>query len=112
MITPILLVGLGMLLAYVGSHRRLSLFQFTVVFLVFATGATFVVAPNLANRTANALNVGTGANLLLYFAVLAGIFVSANFYFRFKQLEQVLVNIVRELAILNAQAPAEPKGSE
>jgi hypothetical protein len=108
MIVPILLFGLGMLSAYVGSHR-LSLFQFTVVFLVFATGATFVVAPDLANRTANALNVGTGANLLLYFAVLAGIFVAANFYFRFKQLEQVLTNIVRELAILTPQSPATKK---
>jgi hypothetical protein len=80
-----------------------------VLFLVFAGGATFVVAPDLANRTANALNVGTGANLLLYFAVLAGIYVAANFYFRFKQLEQVLVNIVRELALLTPQIAVREK---
>src|ERR1035437_6492908 len=99
MITPLLLAFLAMILAYVGSHKNLSKGQFLFVAVFFATGAGFVLLPNLANQVAESMNVGRGADLLLYFAVLCGVLIAANFYFRFKQTERVLRTIVRELAI-------------
>jgi len=105
MITTLLLLALILLLAYIGSHRRLSRSQFAVVSLFFTFGSTLVVTPGLANRIAHFLNVGRGADLLLYFAVLGAVYAAAHFYFRFKQIEQALVSIVRDLALLKPTKP-------
>lgn len=107
MIIPILLLGLGLILAYVGSHRRLSKLQLLFIAAFFGVGTLMVLRPDLANRTASAFNVGRGADLLLYFSVLSGVFVAANFYFRFKQNEQVVTAIVRKLALLTPTLPPE-----
>jgi hypothetical protein len=100
MIRTLLLAALIVLLAYIGSHRQLSKIQYGVVALLFALGASLVVAPQFANQIANALNVGRGADLLLYLTVLAAVYTAAYFYFRFTQIEQALIAIVRQLALL------------
>jgi hypothetical protein len=105
MIVPVLLIGLALILAYIGSHRSLSKLQLLFVAVFFGIGAVMVVWPDMANRSAAILRVGRGADLLLYFAVLCGVLVAANFYFRFKQNEQVVIAIVRQLALLT---PARP----
>jgi hypothetical protein len=99
MITPILICLLIALSAYIGSSRQLSVFQFLIISSVFGIGAVLVLFPWLANRVAQLLNVGRGADLLLYFAVLSGAYVAAALYFRFKRLEEKLAVIVREMAI-------------
>src|SRR5580704_15309372 len=105
MIVPILLIGLALTLAYIGSHRSLSKLQLLFVTAFFAVGAVMVLWPELANRAAAILRVGRGADLLLYFAVLCGVLVAANFYFRFKETERVLAELVRQIAILSPQRP-------
>lgn len=107
MIVPVLLIGLALILAYIGSHRSLSKLQFLFVTAFFGIGAVIVVWPDLANRSAAILRVGRGADLLLYFAVLCGVLVAANFYFRFKQNEQVVITIVRQLALITPMQPPE-----
>jgi len=107
MIVPVLLIGLALILAYIGSHRHLSKVQFLFVSGFFGVGAVMVVWPDLANRSAAVLRVGRGADLLLYFAVLCGVLVAANFYFRFKQQEQVTIAIVRQLALLKPMRPGD-----
>lgn len=107
MIVPILLIGMALILAYIGSQRNLSKSQFLFVAAFFGIGAAMVLWPDLANRAAAILRVGRGADLLLYFAVLCGVLVAANFYFRFKQNEQVAIAIVRQLAILTPMRPPE-----
>jgi hypothetical protein len=52
--------------------------------------------------------VGRGADLLLYFAVLCGVLIAANFYFRFKETERMLTEIVRRIAIQNPSYPHPP----
>jgi hypothetical protein len=99
MITPVLLAFLALILAYIGSHRHLTKLQFLFIALFFGAGGIFVLFPNLATGVAQRLNVGRGADLLLYFAALSGVLVAANFYFRFKQTERILTEIVRQLAI-------------
>jgi len=107
MIVPVLLLGLALILAYIGSHPSLSKSQLLFVAAFFGSGALMVVRQDLANRVAAALNVGRGADLLLYFAVLCGVLAAANFYFRMKQNERVLIAIVRQLAILSPIQPPE-----
>ena len=107
MIVPVLLLGLALILAYIGSHRSISRLQFIFITAFFAVGGSLVLAPELADRAAAAVNVGRGADLLMYFAVLCGVLIAANFYFRFKQNEQVLTTIVRQLALLSPTQPPE-----
>lgn len=108
MITALLLAGLALTLAYIGSQRRLSTLGMLFVVLFVGAGAFFVARPDLANRAAAAVGVGRGADLLLYFAVLAGILIAANFYFRFKQNEGLLTSIVRRVAITSPIQEREP----
>jgi len=112
MIVPILLIGLALILAYVGSHRNLSKSKLLFLVTFFGIGAVMILWPELANRFAGILHVGRGADLLLYFTVLCGVLVAANFYFRFKQNEQVLITIVRQLALLTPMRPPEDGSCE
>jgi len=107
MIVPILLLALALILFYIGSRRQLSGLQLLFVLLFFAAGAVAVLFQPLTMRLAAYLNVGRGADLLLYFSVLCGVLVAANFYFRFKETERTLVEIVRRVAILSPENPAE-----
>lgn len=105
MIVPVLLLGLALILAYIGSRKRLSRLQFLFVILFFLLGAISVVFSELTMRLAALLNVGRGADLLLYFAVLCGVLIAANFYFRFKETERMLTEIVRQIAVSSPLLP-------
>jgi hypothetical protein len=107
MIVPILLIGLALILAYIGSRKQLSRTQLLFVLLFFAIGVVSVLFQPLTMRAAAYLNVGRGADLLLYFSVLCGVLIAANFYFRFKETERILVEVVRKMAI---QSPRYPSG--
>jgi len=109
MIVPILLLGLALILAYIGSHRHVSRLQLLFVAAFLGMGAVMVLRPGLANRVAASLKVGRGADLLLYFAVLCGVLAVANFYFRFKQNERLVIAIVRQLALLTPREPSEDR---
>jgi small membrane protein len=111
MIVPILLIGLALILAYIGSRKQLSRIQLLFVLLFFALGVISVLFQPLTMRAAAYLNVGRGADLLLYFSVLCGVLIAAHYYFRFKEMEQILVKLVRQLAIQSLRHPtAEPSG--
>ena len=112
MIVPVLLTGLALILAYIGSHRSITKLQLVFIVTFFAAGATMVLHPELSNHIAGLMNVGRGADLLMYFAVLCGVLVAANFYFRFKQNEQVVTTIVRQLALLTPMQPSMPPREE
>jgi small membrane protein len=107
MIVPILLIGLALIFAYIGSRKQLSKVQLLIVLLFFAIGAAGVLFQDLTMRVAAYFNVGRGADLLLYFSVLCGVLVAANFYFRFKELERTSIEIVRRLAILSPVRPPD-----
>jgi hypothetical protein len=105
MIVPVLLAGLALILAYIGTRRQLSRMQLLFVILFFTAGATGVVSQDLTMRLAALLGVGRGADLLLYFAVLLGVLVSANFYFRFRENDRILNELVRRVALLEPHYP-------
>lgn len=105
MIVSVLVLAFILIAIYVGSHK-LSGLQAAGVILVFVVGVILVVFPTLAGIVAWHLGVGRGTDLILYFSVVAGLFVVANFYFRMKAQEDMIVSMAREIALL---APSEPR---
>jgi hypothetical protein len=104
MISTFILVALAIIFVYAGRQREVSpqLILFLAVF--FCAGGALAVAPDFANRVAHRLGVGRGADLLLYFAVLAGVFLTTHFYFRFRRIEKALEAVVRQVALSNPKA--------
>ncbi len=71
-----------------------------LLFTVIAVG--FILFPDSSNRVAHWVGVTRGADLLLYFLVLAFIFVCINLYTKSLADERELVQLVRRVAILEA----------
>lgn len=103
MIVSLLLIAIVVLTVYVGSHR-LSGITTAVVLTIAMFGIAMVVIPSATSALASFLGVGRGTDLLLYFSVIAGLFVTAHFYFRTKSLEAQLVSLTRSLALRDAEA--------
>jgi hypothetical protein len=106
----IIIASLILIAVYVGT-KRLSGLQTLGVMLLAAIGITLAVFPSLSSRVANALHVGRGTDLIFYLAVLAGFFVTSNFYFRFRRHEEALIALARQNAIDNAEPPQTAEGS-
>lgn len=99
-IVSLLFIALLFITIYVASHR-LSGFQTAIVVLAFFIGIAMVAFPSLAERAARAVGVGRGTDLLVYFSIVGGLFVTANFYFRLKRQEAMIIQIARKVAILD-----------
>jgi hypothetical protein len=102
MIGSILLFAIIVIGMYVASHR-LSGLQLFVILGLLASGIALVVWPGAATYVAVRLGVGRGADLVTYLTIVGGLFLAANFYFRFKRQEQQTIALVRELALRNAR---------
>ena len=102
MFGSILIIAFIVLGCYIASHR-LNAVATILALGALTTGITLVAFPMLAQRVADAVHIGRGVDLLMYVAIFAGLFVSANFYFRFKRIESQLTIVVRAMA-LNEEA--------
>jgi hypothetical protein len=78
---------------------------FMLLFIVAAASSVFF--PQIWTYAANAVGVGRGADLLLYFMVLTFLGFVATTYRRFRHIENDLTELARKLAILQAGDPAE-----
>jgi len=108
---PIIIIGLVLIALYAGT-KRLSGLQILGIAALTAVGILFVVFPVISTRVANLLGVGRGTDLIFYLAVLGGLFVVSNFYFRFKRHEEALIALARRSAIEHAhEPPPVPPGS-
>lgn len=106
MIASLLIALLVVIALYVGS-QRLNGIESLVAIASFLLGAALIVFPWLASDLALRLNVGRGTDLVLYVAVLLNIFIVANFYFRFKRDEKVLIQLVRAMALQSPRIPTD-----
>lgn len=109
LIQAILLGAVVVLLALFvrGSHtvkvqavKRLAF----LAFLLMSCDA--VLRPQDTSWLAHKVGVGRGADLLLYITVVVFAFNSANTHMRFRNLEQRFTDLVRSMAIRDAQVPA------
>jgi small membrane protein len=102
----IIIASLVVIALYVGT-KRLSGLQLLGVVVLALLGIVLAIFPTLSSRVAAFLHVGRGIDLVFYFAVLAGLFVASNFYFRFKRHEEALIALARQSAIEHAKTPAD-----
>lgn len=109
--TPLIIACLLIFAAYVGT-KRLTGGQTLAIVALVVSGIALVIMPNLSTEIANRLGVGRGTDLLFYLSLLGGFFIVSNFYFRFRQQEQLLVRLVRYAAIDHAQIPSSSKDFE
>jgi len=70
--------------------------------LLLATAAA-IAWPESTQIVAEWLGIGRGADVVLYLAVLAGVFLSLYFYGRIVRQQRRLTALVRHLAILDAR---------
>jgi hypothetical protein len=103
-LASIIIASLIIIAVYVGT-KRLSGLQTVGVVAVTLVGILLAIFPTLSSQVANFLHVGRGTDLIFYLAVLAGLFVASNFYFRFKRQEEVLIALARQSAIDHAAVP-------
>ena len=82
------------------------------VFLVlfFGTGLGFILWPEITNRLAAFVGIGRGADLILYTSTLFFFFVCFNFFIRFKELEEHIGLLARELALQRPVREGDPPG--
>ena len=76
-----------------------------LLFLVAA--ATSVFFPDVWTWAANLLGIGRGTDLLLYLLVLIFFGFVANTHRKFRQLEDSLTTVARDLALQRAAQPGE-----
>ncbi|HEV3090256.1 MAG TPA: DUF2304 domain-containing protein [Candidatus Cybelea sp.] len=103
--TSIIIAALIVIAAYIGT-KRLSGVQTAGVIAIILAGIVLAIFPGLSSRVAAVLHVGRGTDLIFYFAILAGLFIASNFYFRFKRQEEMLITLARQSALDHAQVPA------
>jgi hypothetical protein len=100
----IIIVGLVLVALYAGT-KRLSGLQIIGIVAITVAGIALVIFPNASTRIANMLGVGRGTDLVFYLAILVGLFVASNFYFRFKRQEAALIALARQSAADHARPP-------
>ncbi|HME26122.1 MAG TPA: DUF2304 domain-containing protein [Acetobacteraceae bacterium] len=111
MIMKILLsLGLGFVLfLYLANNRRRS--PITLIALLGSgSGLVFVWNPELANRIAEMLGVGRGADLIFYCWVMISIALFLTIHFKLRQMNESLTEFVRETAISEARAKKPTTG--
>jgi hypothetical protein len=100
----VILIVLSLLAAVLTSfvfQSRLGARLLAVFFFVAASA--FVLFPDSTTRIAHTLGVGRGADLLLYLALFAGIHAFLLLYLRTRHLERKVTELIRAVAILNAE---------
>jgi hypothetical protein len=100
-IVTLLLAALVGFVVYLGS-QRLSGLALAIVLGIAAVGAVLVISPDLATRAAIAVGVGRGTDLVLYVAIVGGLFVVAHLFLRIRRSEAQIVELARQLALSNA----------
>ena len=65
----------------------------------FGSGLAFILNPELSNRLAEMVGIGRGADLILYLSTLFLFFICFNLYVRFREIEEQIVVLVRQMAL-------------
>jgi small membrane protein len=100
----LLLAGLSAIGFFIFLRRNRLPLHIMTVFLLLGAGAVAVIVPDIPNRVAHAVGVGRGADLVMYLAIVAVMFVLLHYYSKFVELQQKMTELTRQIAILKAEA--------
>lgn len=79
--------------------------------LVLGTALVFTLFPDSSTWVAHTLGVGRGVDVVIYLGMIGLTVGSILLYLRVLHLERKLAEVARELALLQAQPPADPPKS-
>jgi hypothetical protein len=101
-IVSLLLFAIVGFVVYLGS-RRLSGLAMLAVAAFGLIGIAFVISPDLATHVAHLVGVGRGTDLVLYVAIVGGLFLAASFFLRLRKAESQLADLARSVALAQAE---------
>ena len=104
----LILAAAASLLVYLRYFRSV-LRDRLIAFGIFASVVSAVLFPELTTTVANAVGVGRGTDLILYLLVVGSVFAVVMLASRLMSIENTLTELVRQLAILNAERPENNK---
>lgn len=110
----LLLCGLASIGWFIFLRRNRLPIHIMTVFLLLAAAALAVVFPEITQDAATLVGVGRGADLILYIAIVAVMFVLLHYYSKFVDMQRQLTQVARELAILRGEVDrvAPPAATE
>lgn len=91
---------------YGWRQRSLSPVVGFVTPITCACGIALVIRPDWSSEIARFLNVGRGADLILYIWTVVSVLLLANIHFRLRAQHSMITVLAREIAILEASSPA------
>jgi hypothetical protein len=72
---------------------------------IFVAVVSAILFPDLTTMVANMVGVGRGADLILYLLVVGSVFAVVLLTSRLMSIENTLTELVRQIAIMNADRP-------
>ena len=107
----ILVVWLLLCLFYAFLQRGKSKFVSYAIAGTSIVGIYFVLLPTHANELAQWMGVGRGADLVFYCWIVISLIVSMNLHFKILNLQEMVTELTRELALRAPRAPPDVQGS-
>ena len=89
------------------SRRRLAVRSGVVWIALWVAASVAILDPDILARLATFLGIGRGVDLVLYVSLLVFFIAFFVVYLRFRRIEEQLTEIVRHLAIRDAERPKE-----
>jgi hypothetical protein len=115
LIRILLLAGLSATGFFVFLRRNRLPLHIMTVFLLLGAGAVAVIVPDVTTDVAHLVGVGRGADLVLYIAIVAVLFVLLHYYSKFVELQAKMTELTRQMAIMKAESQhglSSPPGNE
>ena len=102
-IQGILIAGFIIAGAFASRIFRTKVLYRLVALALFLAAPILIIFPDFTTVIAHALGVGRGTDLLLYFSLVAGIYVVLLMYLRIRALDQKIADLTRAIALGNAR---------
>ena len=104
LIRVLLLAGLSAIGFFIFLRRNRLPLHIMTVFLLLGAAAVAVIAPEVTQEVADFVGVGRGADLVMYIAIVAVMFVLLHYYSKFVELQQKMTELTRQIAIMKVES--------
>ena len=110
-IQAFLIGGLLLCLLHAIMQRQKSRLLSKAISIVTLTGIYLVLFPEHTNELAHFMGVGRGADLILYCWLVISIIVSMNLQLQILQLQRLITELAREMALQDARRSVDEGGA-
>lgn len=100
LVSCVIIVAIWFLINRGRAHARAGIKLITSAFAI--TAVAVILFPDSSNSIANAIGVGRGADLVLYFMVIFFCFFALSYYIRSYEDHKKTVVLTRKIAIIEA----------